>query len=89
MAKDRSQGILCRRVENSRGQQFTALRVNQSVTSVPGASEGHRSSLQGGASFLLQGLMGRERGQGRASLSGALSNSWGRKGGGGFKSCGK
>lgn len=62
-----------------RGQQSTALRVSQSVTSVPGASEGHRSGLQGGTPFLLRGLMGKDKGGGRARLSGALSNSWGGK----------
>lgn len=62
-----------------RGQQSTALRVSQSVTSVAGASGGHRSSLQGGTLFLLRGLTGRERGGERVSLSEALSNSWGGK----------
>lgn len=61
-----------KRKKGLRGQQSTALRV----TSGPGASEGHRSSLLGGTLFLLRGLTGRERGEGRASLSGALSNSW-------------
>lgn len=59
------------------GQQSILLRVGQSVTSVPEASEGHRSSLQGGTLFLLCGLIERERGGGRESLSGTLSNSWG------------
>lgn len=67
---------MCSRVVN-RGQQSTALRISQSVTSVPRASEGHKSSLQGGVLFLLQWLTGRERGGGRASLRVALSNSWG------------
>lgn len=66
---------MCSRGVN-RGQQSTALRASQSVTSVHGASEGHKSSLQGGVLFLLQLLTGRERGEGRASLSLALSKSW-------------
>lgn len=69
-------GVKRNRGRGSKGQQSTALRVSQSVTSVPGASEGQRSSLQGGTLFLLEGLMGRERGGGQASLSGTLSNSW-------------
>lgn len=65
---------MCSRVVN-RGQQSTELRVSQSVTSVPWASVGHKSSLQGGVLFLMQWLTG----GGRASLSVARSNSWGMK----------
>lgn len=48
-------------------KRFTALRVNQLVTSLPGATEGHGSGLS-----LLGGRTGRESLGGRESLSGTL-----------------
>lgn len=72
-------GVKRKRDRGLIGLQSTALRVCQSVTSESGASEGHRSSLQGDTLFLQWARGGRGRGGGRPSLIGALSKSWGGK----------
>lgn len=75
---------MCGREEDESRHMFNRVPIHstQSVTSVPEASEGHRLSLLGGTLFLLQGLTSMGRGEGRVSLSGALSNSCGGKRGG-------